>query len=187
MAPPGSALVVSVPQLPWLYSLHRSLVQASWYVCLVPAAPLIVLRLRSRWKDYGKLAIDDLVFVVAIFAVLGFNATVAQMWNQGLSDWKAGYLTSEYQIVAIMKMVVPSKMLYISATWAIKFSVVLFYRIVAPLGSRVVAMCYVAMVYLVLSWGGAFFFTLFGCRPYSRYWSGDPSCKLTDTACIMCR
>ncbi|USP82719.1 hypothetical protein yc1106_09993 [Curvularia clavata] len=155
MAPPGTVLVTS------------------WYICLVLAAPLIVLRLRSRLKRHEKLGVDDVVFIAAIFVVLGFNATIAYMWNLGLADWKAGYHISRAQVAAIMRMVLPSKLLYVSAAWTIKFSVVLFYRIVAPPGSRIVVMCYIVLGSLVVSWCGVFFYTLFGCIPWDKYWAGD--------------
>lgn len=143
-------------------------------------APFIYLRLRSRWERFQKLGIDDVVFIAAVLVALGYNATIAHMWNLGLSDWKAGYLTSEYQIVVIMQMVVPSSVLYVSASWAIKASAVLFYRIAAPPTSRIALACHVVLGGLFTSWLALFFYTLFGCRPYDKYWSRDPSCELAD-------
>lgn len=112
--------------------------------------------------------------------VLGYNATIAYMWNQGLADWRAGFRIPKAQFDSMMQMLLPSKLLYISAAWAIKSAVVLFYRVVAPPGSRVVIMCYAVLGLLVVSWGGVFFFTLFGCRPWDRYWAGDLNRKLND-------
>ena len=112
--------------------------------------------------------------------MLGFNATMAYMWNQGLADWKAGYRIPEPQFDAMMKMVLPSKLLYISAAWTVKFAVVLSYKVVALPGSRIVILCYIVMAYLILSWSGVFFYTLFGCLPWDQYWAGGLTCELNN-------
>ncbi|KAJ0335552.1 hypothetical protein COL922a_009052 [Colletotrichum nupharicola] len=72
-------------------------------------------------------------------------------------------------------MIVPGSILYVTSLWAIKVSLVIFYKIIAAPASRLQIVYNVAIGLLLASWATIFFHIIFQCYPHDKRWSMDPN------------
>ncbi|KAF9738974.1 hypothetical protein PMIN06_007761 [Paraphaeosphaeria minitans] len=143
----------------------------SWYICTIAAVPFVALRMYSRWTRMGSLAIEDYLIILALCCLIGDLGIQQHMWNLGLGDMST--VTPE-NFKGIMKMIVPGSVLYVSSLWAVKFALLLFYKRLAALGSRLVLIYNIALGGLGVTFLVIFFDILFQCYPYDKRWSTDP-------------
>lgn len=150
----------------------------SWYICTIAAVPFVGLRMYTRWKKFGTLAIEDGLIVLALCCLIGDLAIQQHMWNLGLGD--LANINPE-QFKGIMQMIVPGSTLYVASLWCVKFALVLFYKRLAVPGSRMVTIYNCALAGLAVTFTIIFFDILFQCYPYDKRWSHDPDCETSYT------
>ncbi|KAL1592855.1 hypothetical protein SLS60_011272 [Paraconiothyrium brasiliense] len=136
--------------------------------------PFVALRMYSRWKRMGKLAVEDFLIVLALCCLIGDLGIQQHMWNLGLGDMST--VTPE-KLKGIMQMIVPGSILYVSSLWAVKFALVIFYKRIAVPGSRLILLYNIALGGLAVTFLVIFFDILFQCYPYDKRWSSDPNCE----------
>ncbi|PVI00359.1 hypothetical protein DM02DRAFT_655563 [Periconia macrospinosa] len=143
----------------------------SWYICTVTTVPFVCMRMFARFKKFGRLAVDDYLILLAFCCLIGDLAIQQHMWNLGLGDLSQA---TQEDFKGIMKMIVPGSILYVSSLWAVKFALVIFYKRLAAVGSRLSMIYNVALGGLAATYLVIFFDILFQCYPYDKRWSTDP-------------
>jgi hypothetical protein len=122
----------------------------------------------------GNLGIDDVLVMIALFCLIGDLGIQQHMWNLGLGDMS---MVTPANFKAIMQMIVPGSILYVTSLWAIKFALVVLYKSLAAPGSRLVTIYNVALGGLAITYLVIFFDIIFQCFPHDKRWSTDPNCK----------
>jgi hypothetical protein len=122
----------------------------------------------------GNLGIDDFLVVVALCCLIGDLGIQQHMWNLGLGDMS---MVTPANFKAIMQMIVPGSILYVTSLWAIKAALVVLYKSLAAPGSRLVVIYNVALGGLAVTYLIIFFDIIFQCFPHDKRWSKDPTCE----------
>ncbi|KAF7554311.1 hypothetical protein G7Z17_g3015 [Cylindrodendrum hubeiense] len=151
----------------------------SWYICTVVACVFVAARLWIRVSKFGALTIEDAFIVLATGCLIGDLAIQQYMWNLGMADVGNA---SRQNFIHIMQMIVPGSVLYVSSLWAIKLSLVLFYKRLAARGSKLQIVYNVVLVLIAASWTMIFFDILFQCFPHDKRWSLDPDYQCDATS-----
>jgi hypothetical protein len=128
----------------------------------------------ARWTRFRTLAIEDYLIILALCCLIGDLVIQQHMWNLGLGDMST---VTPDRLKGIFQMIVPGSILYVSSLWAVKFALVLFYKRLAAVGSRLLIVYNVALGGLAATYLTIFFHILFQCYPYDKRWSADPNCE----------
>ncbi|KAI1344847.1 hypothetical protein F5Y15DRAFT_7277 [Xylariaceae sp. FL0016] len=151
----------------------------SWYICTVAAAIFFFGRCYYQFKKFGHFKLPDYFLLLALCCLIGDLAIQQYMWNRGMADMANA---SQADFVAIMKMIVPGSVLYVTSLWAIKVALVLFYKTLAAPGTKLQTVYNYTLGFLAVAFLVIFFDILFQCFPYDKRWSSDPKYQCSQKA-----
>ncbi|CAJ2507095.1 Uu.00g082810.m01.CDS01 [Anthostomella pinea] len=143
----------------------------SWYICTVVALLFAAARMVNQCQKFGRLYLEDGFLVLATCCLIGDLIIQQYMWNRGVAEIPKA---SRDDFIAIMQMIIPGSVLYVTSLWAIKVALVLFYRKLAAPSTRLQIVYNATLGFLAASWLVIFFDIVFQCYPNDKRWSLDP-------------
>ncbi|KAK8011888.1 hypothetical protein PG989_000148 [Apiospora arundinis] len=83
---------------------------------------------------------------------------------------------------AIMQMIVPGSILYVTSLWAIKIALTLLYKKIAAPGTRIQVVYDIMLGWLAVTWLVIFFDIIFQCWPHDKRWLQNPDYECSPKA-----
>ncbi|KAI1875846.1 uncharacterized protein JN550_002132 [Neoarthrinium moseri] len=143
----------------------------SWYICTAVAVVFAGGRQLNQWRRFRKFTIEDGCLMLASCCLVADLIIQQYMWNRGMADMSNA---TRDDFIAIMQMIVPGSIFYVTSLWAVKFALTLLYKKIAAPGTKIQIVFNIMLGFLAATWLVIFFHIIFQCYPHDKRWSLDP-------------
>ncbi|KAK8106624.1 hypothetical protein PG999_009983 [Apiospora kogelbergensis] len=151
----------------------------SWYICTIFALAFVAVRQYHQWRRLRKFTLNDGFILLGASCLVGDLGIQHYMWSRGMAEMEQA---TPDDFKAIMQMIVPGSILYVTSLWAIKVALTLLYKKIAAPGTRIQVVYNIMLGWLSVTWLLIFFDIIFQCWPHDKRWLQNPDYECSPKA-----